>query len=322
MVENILTIDCDVLTNCHTYAPYTLHNVEASECWDIINHLERTGRYGINTEVDIRYLTKVCDVLKNKCVGSEVRLIGEHHEIIDIMEEFGCKDTSLYNIDAHIDINYGNDNTELNCENFVLHAKSRRLVDKYYWIHTTNSDINTANLSPFKFTRCNLEDLDISMLPHFDLVVICISRHFTPMRYWESLPSFLMSYIVNIGNFKEVSKDSLTYDMVKNYNDFLIDGSMPNIERLFRYKDCFIIYEDDTHNVSIINLGESFNILCSKEVVDYLLKTYKELKFTYVEGIRNVVLINRLLKNYSIVDREEDEYKDKKVMTITFKESD
>lgn len=301
MIENILTIDCDVLTNCHTYAPYTLHNVEASECWDIINHLERTGKYGINTEVDIRYLTKVCDVLKNKCIGSEVRLIGEHHEIIDIMEEFVCKDTSLYNIDAHIDINYGNDNTELNCENFVLHAKSRRLVDRYYWIHTTNSDINTANLSPFKFTRCNLEDLDISMLPHFDLVVICISKYFTPKKYWESLPSFLMSYIVNIEGAKEIKKDEVCISVSK---DYLIDDTEPNIDRVFKIDELYIIYEKDENSVSMFSNGNG-NLFKCKEVVDYLLKCYGYLTFTWDINIRNNIFINRLIKNY-IIEQDEN----------------
>lgn len=317
---NVLSIDIDVFFQCHTYQKHTNYDIEPIDTWNIIEYLEQTNKYKINTEVDKKALFKVSDILMEKCLGAEVVLINEHNEIVDVLEKRGVKDSILYNIDFHHDITYENDDIELTIENWVRHSKAKGQIKDYHWICREMSDVRVN--SPFKYYKTNLEDVIIENMEHCDLVVICISHHFTPRKYWESIPSFLMSYIFNIENFKEISKSELTYDMVKNYDDFLIDNTMPNISRLFRYKDCFIVFEKDTHNVSIINLGDSFNILCSKEVVDYLLKVYKELKFTYVEGIRNVVLINRLLKNYYIVNEVKEKYEDKNIITITFKESE
>lgn len=318
MIQNILSIDCDVFTNCHTYAKHTNYDVSAEDAWNIIYYLEKIG-YGINTNVDEKLLFKAVEILQKKCLNSEVVFIEEHDELVGVMEDRGCKDTSLYNIDAHIDINYGNDNSELNIENFVLHSKQRGLVDKYYWIHNTMSNLGTINLSPFKISKCNLLDVDMDMLPNFDLVVICTSHHFTPRKYWEVLPKYLSSYIKNIEYFKEVCPSELTYDMVKNLDDYLVDDTMPNISRLFRYKDCYVVFEEDTHNLSIVNLGEHFGINVCKEVVDYIVWCYGYGVFTYVEGIRNEILIKRLLKNYDITETFRDECNGKNIMNIKFK---
>lgn len=298
---NILTIDCDTFTNCYSYAKHMNHQIDAKDSWKIIDFLESTGKYGINTQVDIRYLSKTIDILKQKCVNADVRLIQEHHEIVGIMEELNCKDAFLYNIDEHFDISYGNDNSELNCENFVLHSRAKRLISNYTWLHTTTSDINCVGLSPFKFHMCHLEDIDISLLPAFDLVVVCVSHYFTPMKYWESLPKHLMNEIPKLEYFKEIDKNEMDMNVFNNDNlkDYLLDGTLPNIHRVFRYKDCYIIFEKECNGVSILNVGDSFNIQVGKEVVDLLLDEYKELSFTWVKGIRNEILIRKILKNYN-----------------------
>lgn len=59
--------------------------------------------------------------------------------------------------------------------------------------------------------------------------------------------------------------------------------------------------------MGIINLGEGFCISQCREVVDYMLDCYGVCAFSWVKGIRNEVLINRLLKKYKIINVEENE---------------
>lgn len=308
---NILSIDIDALFKCHTYANHMNHDIDAVDSWDLIYFLENTNKYGIDTSIDKQALFKTIEILQKKCLNSEVVFIEEHDEIVKVMSDRGCKDSVVYNIDYHHDLTYNNDDDTLTIENWVRHAKP--MIKEYYWVCRPLSDIRVD--SPIRYYRNCLEDVIVEKMNNIDLVVICTSHHFTPKKYWNTLPKYLMSYIPYIQNFKEVCKTNLTYDMLKNLQDYLIDGKMPNISRLFRYKDCYVVYEDDENSLSIVNLGKGFGIGVCKEVVDYIVKCYGYATFTYVKGIRNEVLINRLLKNYCVIEKEEND----NIIKIKFK---
>lgn len=186
---NVISIDLDVLVNGHTFAKYMNYDIDPEDSWNCIYYLEQTDKYGIDTKLDYRALGIILDILKIKCNGADVRVIDEHNQIIDVMKELQVKDCDMYNFDAHHDIDYGNDNSELTIENWVLHGKSNKMINEYNWICRPLSDIRCD--SPIKYNRSCIYDLDIDLLPNFDLVVICISHHFTPSKYWDKLINIL-----------------------------------------------------------------------------------------------------------------------------------
>ena len=192
MINNVLSIDLDSMYNCHTYAPYMNYDIDAEDAWKFIYHLEETKKYKIDTKIDFRAVSKVIEILNNKCSNAVVKIIDEHDEIIGVIENFDCKECNMYNIDYHHDITYGNDDSELNLENWVRHGKARRLIGKYHWICRPLSDIRVD--SPFQYNRDILEDVKTELLPEIDLVVLCISHQFTPVKTYKALLNTLLSY--------------------------------------------------------------------------------------------------------------------------------
>lgn len=205
MKKNILSIDLDSMYDCHTYAQYMNYDIDAEDAWKFIYYLEGTKKYGINTKIDFRALSKVIEILDNKCGNALIEIIDEHDEIVGIMEKHNSEESNMFNIDYHHDITYGNDDTELNLENWVRHSKARRLIDNYYWLCRPLSSIEVD--SPFQYNRDCLEDVKVDLLPEFDLVVICISHQFTPMNTYKSLLNTLLSYIN--GGTKWVGEEEL-----------------------------------------------------------------------------------------------------------------
>lgn len=79
-------------------------------------------------------------------------------------------------------VNYGNDDSELNIENWVKYAKEREMIYNYNWI---NRIFSVESNYPFKIGKKSILDTTVEELPNFDLVVICKSKHFTPPKCWD-----------------------------------------------------------------------------------------------------------------------------------------
>lgn len=314
MVRNVLSLDIDVLFECDEYARFMNYDLEPELAWDIVELIKSRG-YSISLEPNIEALGKMISILEDKCKGAKVRIIQEHDEIVDIMKEFNCVKSSVYNFDFHQDIAYGNDDTQLNIENWSRHAKKLGLMDKYYWIHREMSDIRVD--SPFLFNRDNLLDIDNSLLPEMDLVVICISHHFTPIKYWDIIPNILLEAVRgDLRHFSEVTPTTLSPSLMEGLDDYLIDGTMPDIFRLFRSNDkqMFVAVEkaDEGVAMSMISLSGKGNLFKMKEVVDKMLDEYGVVEFNYKDGIRNEVFIKRLVRYYKVIDSRNGYYKIKK----------
>lgn len=304
---NILSIDIDAFVPCHAYAKHMNFDVNAEIAWNIIDTI------GIDYSVNKDALSKCMEILEKKCQHAKVRIIGEHDEIIGVMQEFKCKDSTVYNIDYHHDLGYGNDDLELNIENWVRFAKEYNLMKDYHWIHRPLSDIRYS--SPFYHTRTCLDDLDLNNMNEIDLVVICISHHFTPKKYWDAIPNVLLSNIKgDLKHFQEVTPTTLSPNIFKGLNDYLIDGTMPEIYRLFRNGDCYLPIEkaDEGVAISMISLSGKGNLFTIKEVVDKMIDEYNIVEFNYKVGIRNEIFIKRLVRYYDIISREKGYYKLKK----------
>lgn len=317
---NILSIDIDVFFNGHTIQKYMNYETEPEDSWNMIAYLEKTNKYNIDTKLDTKALGIVCEVLNKKANKSKVRVIEEHNEIINIMEELNIKGANVYNFDDHHDINYGNDNRSLNIENWVLHGKSKQIINNYYWICRPLSDIRCD--SPIMYNRDCIYDLDISLLPDFDLVVLCTSHHFTPRKYWYKLTNVLLSYCnQDLKYFREIHSMSIPDNLFNNVDDYLLDGTLPEVNRIFRYNDCYIIFEKDDNSLSIINKGKGFGISVCKEVVDLIIREYGYCSFTWDINIRNNILIERLIKNYTILNDDICICNNKQIKTIKIKEA-
>lgn len=188
MNKTVISLDIDLLFECQTYAKYTQHDLPADLAWDIIELIQQKHDKKINTKVNERLLSKVSDILMDKVTkDTEILIIDEHDEIIEVLEDLGA--SNVYNFDFHCDITYGEDDTELNIENWVRHGKNMELIDNYYWIHRTMSEMNLT--SPFTHYKDNIDQIDHTLIPKADAIVICISKHFTPRKYWGNIPLLL-----------------------------------------------------------------------------------------------------------------------------------
>lgn len=186
-VRSCLSIDIDVFFDCHKYAKYMEYNIDPIKAWKMIDVL------GVKYEPSIIAMNRVIDMLKEKCVNAEVVSIQEHDEIIEVLRDYECQEVTMYNVDNHHDITYGEDDTELNLENWVRHGKQDGLIGDYTWIHRPMSDIRLD--SPFGFKRDCIEDISFDLIEEIDLVVICVSKHFTPPEYWNIIPKILKENI-------------------------------------------------------------------------------------------------------------------------------
>lgn len=181
MTKNLLSIDLDVMFNCETYAPYTLHDLPPELAWEIIELIKEKEDDNIDLEPDSATVSVVKELIKiNK--EAPIIIIDEHDEIIEEMKDGTW---NVYNADFHHDISYEGDDSEVNIENWVRHGKRKGLIKQYCWLHRTMSE--HPERTYMKYFIDNIEDIDVSLAPKFDLIVICISRHFTPIKYWEEL---------------------------------------------------------------------------------------------------------------------------------------
>ncbi|MGL5714323.1 MAG: hypothetical protein ACRCX2_14980 [Paraclostridium sp.] len=293
MINNVLSIDCDIAFECDEYAKYMNYDLEPELAWEVVELIAK--RKNVNIDINIDALKSIIWAFK-RCTRAKFRLIEEHDHIIEIMKSYNCQQSTVYNYDHHHDITYGNDDNELNIENWVRFGKKLGLIGDYHWINRPMSDIRFESL--FKYYRTCLDDVNIDNMNEIDLVVICISKHFTPRKYWDSLPNTLLSY-KDINGWQEVTPNTLPYDKIQNMDTYLIDGTMPNVDRLFRKDNGYVVLEDK--NISMFSLDKKIDIFTIKSVVDYLLDDYNELIVDYIVGSKNEIYINRLLRNYKII---------------------
>lgn len=171
--------------NCHEYRELINYDIDPEKSWLMVEAL------GIDYDINNHTLDFIIDVINKKCNNSKVKVINEHNEIIDILIEEKLNDVDMYNIDNHHDITYHNDNSKANLENWVIHARNKNLIKNYNWVHTDVSDMCLD--SPISFVHACYKDVNLDLIPNFDLVVLCISKHFTPMKYWVYLIDVLLS---------------------------------------------------------------------------------------------------------------------------------
>lgn len=169
---NIISIDLDILFQCHKYEKYIFYDIEPKMAWKVIDLLN------IEYSPDYEKIYKLLNIIRD--IPKEKRYIIENHEeILDFLKEY--KNVNLYNFDYHHDTGYKEFSYTPNGGNWVLFAKNNKYIKNYFWFKNEFSDIQKNK--PFYFEEYNI--LDEYSLPKFDMAVICISKHYTPFKYWD-----------------------------------------------------------------------------------------------------------------------------------------
>ncbi len=294
---NILTCDIDVLfKDCNKYQSYIDFDLKPIQSWQVVEW--KTGRQ--DYEVDQRCLAFIKMLLERKCKKAASYIIDEHDEIIDILCEYG-ENHFVTNIDFHSDISYGNDDTELNIENWVKHGRNADLIRDYLWICQDSSEVSPY--SPFNYKRSSYKDMDIDALPEFDVVVFCISHQFTPPTHW-GLAQKLREYLCNEVQSEFVVCPPPTFDETQ-YDEYIgEEDGIVDTEAWYKFFDYYVLAEkiDDVIWLSLIHLGDkNKNIIyaCSKIVSD-ILKNYR-VGFNWTNGYRSEKLIERLISQHTVV---------------------
>ena len=118
----------------------------------------------------------------------------DHKTIVDFLEN--DSDLTIYNIDHHHDLSYGEKQTKedtlnhLNCGNWAKYLFDNNQMKKYVWLKNNNSiefsddylDKNEYNYEIKSFNNFVHEDFfDIN----FDKVYICLSPEWVPPYYFD-----------------------------------------------------------------------------------------------------------------------------------------
>lgn len=295
---NILSIDLDILMrDCNKYQKFLDLELTGLQSWKVVEWKSGTQDYPL----DENCLEFIKTILREKCKHAESYIIDEHDEIIDILKMYP-NNSFMTNLDFHSDISYGNDDTELTIENWVKYARNEDLIDQYLWICQDSSEISPY--ATFNYARSSWKDIDIKNLPDYDVVIFCISHHFTPPKYWN-MAQVLREYLCN-----EVQNDFVVCEEpMFNESDYPeYEGWMTDVvvekEAWYKYYDYYVQGEliGDVVWLSIIHLGsENRNILSPcRRLLDGILKHYK-VGFNWTKDYKSESLIKRLLKSHNII---------------------
>lgn len=174
-----VSIDVDFLFNTHIYNKYIDTTLDYEKSWSVLKARLGPDFFRLNDRAYLWLKSLIMEI-----TGSETRieLIDEHDDIHKLMKESNVKDCKCVNVDAHSDVTYYNDNSVLNIENWAGYAKYDGYVKDYIWIHHEMSDIIPSQ--PFDYKSICYSDISPKGLGvKADCIVICLSRHFTPIEY-------------------------------------------------------------------------------------------------------------------------------------------
>lgn len=189
-MKTILSVDVDFLFDTHLYNSHIDCDVDYKDSWDIVRARTGTKEYRHN-ERAYQWLLGVLTTCTK--TDTKITIIQEHDQILPILRESGLKNAQCINIDNHHDTTYYGDNSQLNIENWVLFARTEDIVDNYVWIHRDASDLLIDK--PFRFTHSSFKDFDVDWFKDLEVshIVICLSKHFTPLEY-HYLPMELQAH--------------------------------------------------------------------------------------------------------------------------------
>lgn len=184
MIKKVMSLDIDFFfPEMNTYQKYFDVDLTPNQSWQVVKWKAEKNKKKLTFEPCNFALEYVKKILINKCKRAKVIGIKEHDEILEVLRQNKCENADLYNFDFHEDICYGNEDDEPNLENWIQFARQENLIKRIAWISQDGS--RKTGLSTICASTMCWKDCDENMLPDFDLLVVCTSRHFTPPKYWH-----------------------------------------------------------------------------------------------------------------------------------------
>lgn len=188
---NILTIDFDIIM-----APsIQLYNdiIKGNNEWTIENMAEIYPLLNY-VEADFEIYQKLTNFLNNIAPlvdKEEIYFIRNHNDIIKYLPPHD--DVTIYNIDHHHDITYGNPEDEigyggsgLGCGNWVKFLLDYNMIQDYIWIHNYTSAPPSDELMekyPFDDEMCILYEDALDDIPTPDKIIISASFEWVPEKF-------------------------------------------------------------------------------------------------------------------------------------------
>lgn len=295
MIKNVLTIDIDfIFTDMNKYNDKINSDLTPEQSWQVIRWITGKDEF----KPCSKSLSFILKIIGQFCKNAVIEQITEHDEIVGILKKYGCKDTELWNIDYHHDLSYKHVlSDDIDLSNWVIHARHQGLIKNYTWIMQDDSKLPIY--STIKYNFASYKDLKDNVIPRFDLVVICTSKHYTPPQYWK-LNKMLYQYALKdrkFGEFIEIPK----YKMPKvDLNKYPHYWNNYQGERYFHFDGMFIELNmiDTIPYLSFINFGKPKNILkIGNELLDYILNFYGKIGLAWdLDSTGNYVA--RISKRY------------------------
>lgn len=111
----------------------------------------------------------------------QIIFIASHEKAIDYFQDDEFYE--VVNIDHHHDLGYlaNEDNTKIDCSNWMASLFDKRIINKYTWLNNKNSDRSSIK-SEYPTTIKELVPYDLSQL-NSDLLIICFSPEWVPPQY-------------------------------------------------------------------------------------------------------------------------------------------
>lgn len=295
MIKNVLTIDIDFMfTDMNKYIGKINSDLTPEQSWQVI----RWSLHQDDFKPCLKSLSFILKIIGQNCKNAAVEQITEHDEAVKIMEKYGCKDVELWNIDYHHDINYKPTlSDEIDLSNWVTHSRHQGLIKNYTWI--MQDDSKFPEMSPIKYKYISYKDISDDIIPRFDLVIICTSKHYTPPKYWKFNKLFYEYCLKDrkYGDFIEIPRYKMPKIDLNKFPHFL-DNSESN--RVFFYDGFFICINmvEGVPFMSYINLGKPKNFFKDGNILlEYLIKLYGQLGFCWtLEGTG--VWLKRMARRY------------------------
>lgn len=296
MIKNVLSIDIDfVFTDMNKYNDKINSELTPEQSWQIIRWITGQNEF----KPCAKSLNFILKIIGQFCKDAAIEQIVEHDEIVGVLKKYGCKDTELWNIDYHHDINYKpvlSDKVDLS--NWVTHARHQGLIKKYTWIMQDDSKFPIS--SPIRYEYSSYKDLKNDMIPKFDLVVICTSKHYTPPQYWK-LNNLLYQFALKdrrYGDFIEIPISKMPKVDLKKFPHYWNNSRG---ERVFFYDGFFIELNmiGGVPYLSYVNFGNVKNLFGIKynELIEYIMKLYGVIGFSWdLKG--TTAWLKRLSKKY------------------------
>ena len=282
---NILSIDLDFLIdNMEEVQAVFDVDLTPGESWSKVHNA------GVIPAYSLHALEQCLRIVLKHCKYARTVLINEHDEIYDYL----ANDSKVWNLDNHHDLGYLGDDDILTIENWAKLGLKEGLISEYHWIARPDS------LCPVEDISYDLKVLDTNTefgMPSFDLVVVCISKHFTPPAYWHYAD--LIIETIEEQRFSPCAQPEI---MPTDYPEYA--GDCESISTWYKYKDYYI--EDELIEgiswLSIICLGTPDNVLTQIYKFCYEILQDHPIGFLWETGYKSEVLIRRLAKSLSNQD--------------------